>query len=91
MRSLAKCDIDGIAAYDVSINSMGSVSAEVGFQLKGRRFGMVKLSGLEDYPEVADLVRQLLAAIEQVTAKQMGSAAPDEPSVREYLGSGDGI
>lgn len=91
MRKLTKCDIDGVDAFDVTINSTGSVSAEVGFTLKGRRFGMAKLSGLEDYPEVADLASQLLKAIEQVVAVQMGSPTADDITGGEYLGSGDGI
>jgi hypothetical protein len=91
MRELTRCDIDGVSAYDVSINSVGSVSAEVGFTLKGRRFGMAKLSGLEDYPEVADLSRRLLEAIESVVADQMGTQGSDLPQHTEYLGSGEGI
>lgn len=91
MRELTRCDIDGVSAYDVSINSVGSVSVEVGFTLKGRRFGMAKLSGLEDYPEVADLSRKLLEAIESVVADQMGTQGSDLPGHTEYLGSGEGI
>lgn len=88
MRQLSQCRIDGVDAYAVTINSMGAVSAEVGFMLGGRRFGMAQLSGLEDHPEVADLTRRLLEAIESVVANKMGSAEEAVPEYREFLGSG---
>jgi len=89
MKQLSGCRIDGVDAFSVTINSVNSVSAEVGFTLEGKRFGMAQLSGLEDHPEVADLANRLKAAIEDVVASKMGDTQ-DRPFTarREYLGSG---
>jgi hypothetical protein len=88
MRPLSLCRIDGVDAYAITVNSLGAVSAEVGFMLEGRRFGMAQLSGLEDHPEVADLAKRLIEAIEGVVAGKMGSADQPLSPRREYLGSG---
>lgn len=91
MKSIRQCKIDGVDAYAVTIGPGGTVAAEIGFTLEGRRFGMTQLTGLEDHPEVADLAKKLVAAVEDVLASKMGTPedAEDTPFL-EYLGSGGG-
>lgn len=88
MKKLSLCRIDGVEAYAVSIGSNGAVSAEIGFTIEGRRFGMAQLTGLEDHPEVAELTRKLVEAIEGVVAEKMGSPRELTGGRQEFLGSG---
>lgn len=88
MRQLSLCRIDGVEAYAVSIGSNGAVSAEIGFTIEKRRFGMAQLTGLEDHPEVAELAKKLVEAIEGVVADKMGSSREPFERHREFLGSG---
>lgn len=89
MKQLSGCRIDGVDAYSITINSVGSVSAEVGFMLGSKRFGMVQLSGLEDHPEIAELADKLASAIEEVVTSKMGdSIGTPVAHSQEFLGSG---
>ena len=84
MTRISDCNINGIDATGIKITH-GRVSAEIGFLIDSRPFGIAHVAGLDEDEEVRDAADALQAAVESAVAKRLGSSVDSATSIPRGL------
>jgi hypothetical protein len=88
MSEIVGCKIDEVRVTRIAIlNDPGRVSVEVAFFAEGRPAGVLTVDGIEVDLDVANLVTDLVGAIEKSVASRYGEAgAPSLQPLPQGLG-----
>jgi hypothetical protein len=84
MTKISNCNINGVDATTIQIQH-GRVSAEVGFLIDSKPFGLAQVAGLDEDVEVRDAADALQAAVESAVAKRLGSSVDSATSTPRGL------